>query len=351
MSRGARSPAGPKVLILGEDSPAGLMPSFARAFARLGSPVETYCLVRAYRGRLGRNSARIAGRAAQPLMLERFNRRVRSDLRRHSAELVLVLKGERLQAETVSWLKDATGGTVVNYYPDDPFSDERANKMWFGPSVLTAYDHCFTFASNLLDRYAAIGVRSASWLPFARDPDLHSPVPPVDPAEFDVVFAGNLDEERVRWLEPLARRLRLLILAEHRRDARGTALKRATFAPSAFGPDLPIALSRAAISLNIMRLQNRLNHNMRSFESPACGAFTLSQRTPELERLFSEGNEIAFVDAPEDLVERAEFWLAHPRERERIARLGFQRVARDTYDVRGQAILSTVGLELARSVG
>jgi hypothetical protein len=41
------------------------------------------------------------------------------------------------------------------------------------------------------------------------------------------------------------------------------------------------------ISINVMRPRN-LAGQQRSFESPACGAFTLSQRITELSELFSE---------------------------------------------------------------
>jgi len=320
------------------------MHSFDRAFRALGATTETYCLVRAYRAGLARNAARIAGRLAPTAMLERFNRRVVSEVAGRRFDLVLVLKGERLRPETVRALQVGTGALVANYYPDDPFSRSRANRLAYGVGVLGAYDHCFTFGSNFLPQYQAAGLGRVSWLPFARDPYMHSPAPGVSAVEFDAVFGGNLDEERVRWLEPVARRLRLLVLAEHRRAARGTALERATFAPAAYGTDLPRALSRAPISLNVMREQNRLNHNMRSFESPACGAFTLSQRTPELERMFRENEEVAFVDDPTELVERIQFWLAHPAERERIAGVGYARVANDTYQQRAQTILSTLGL-------
>lgn len=333
-----------RVLLLGEDAPGALMHSYRRGFEAVGARVETYCLVRAFRGGLGPTAARVAGRVLPERMLERFNRRVLEELGGHAADVAVVLKGERLQPATVAGLKAVTGARVANYYPDDPFADVRSNRLVYGPAVLREYDHCFTFASNLLAAYESAGATAVSWLPFARDPEQHAPVAPVEPPEFDVMFAGNLDAERVRWLEPIAGKVRLAILAEHTRAARGSALRAATFLPTAYGRDLPRALARASISLNIMRLQNRLNHNMRSYESPACGAFTLSQRTPELERLFREDEEIAFVDSPDTLGERVAHWLARPAERRRIARAGFERVATDTYEQRARTILETLGV-------
>ncbi|HEX8847960.1 MAG TPA: glycosyltransferase [Gemmatimonadaceae bacterium] len=320
------------------------MHSYAAGFRRVGAEVETYCVARAYRRGLGRTPSRVAGRVAPNAMIERFNRRVLEDLSARRPHLVLVLKGQQLAPQTILELRQRTGGVWVNYYPDDPFSPERANRLTFGPAALRAYDHCLTFAGDLVDRYRAAGISKVDWLPFARDPDQHFPVPPVEPPEFEVMFAGNLDAERVRWLEPVARSFRLAILADQRRAARGSTLRLATFEAPAFGEALPRALARAAISLNVMREQNRLNHNMRSYESPACGAFTLSQRTPELERLFREDEEIAFVESPAEIVERIRYWLDRPADRRRIAAGGFRRVESDTYDERARSILETAGI-------
>jgi spore maturation protein CgeB len=119
-------------------------------------------------------------------------------------------------------------------------------------------------------------------------------------------------------------------------------LKTATFLPAVYGTALPRALARGSISLNVMRYQNRLSHNMRSFESLACGAFTLSQRTPELCTMFREDVEVAFASTPAELSDRIEYWLSHAAERRRIAGAGFRRVENDTYEERARTILATL---------
>ena len=232
---------------------------------------------------------------------------------------------------------------VVNFYPDDPFSNIRSNRLTYGPSILGAYDACFTFARHLIPAYRESGARKVVYLPFARDPELHAPLPIADAPEFDVVFVGTLNAERVRWLEA-ASRFKLAVFGSRGRTVipRHSPLRRAEFFPEVYGRDLSAALARAAISLNVMRIQNRGSHNMRSFESPACGAFTLSERTPELVELFREGEEIAVFSEPDELVDQIGFWLANPLERRRIAGAGFQRVEHDTYDLRAATILTAM---------
>jgi spore maturation protein CgeB len=83
---------------------------------------------------------------------------------------------------------------------------------------------------------------------------------------------------------------------------------------------------------------------MRSYESPACGAFTLSQRTPELVELFADGEEIVCVDSPVELRETIAQWLGDPVRRARVACAGYERVRGDTYARRACTMLERVGV-------
>lgn len=334
------------VLLLGEDAPAALMQSYATGFRRAGVRVEQYCLVRAFRGALSRGVARVTNRIARNVMLDLFNRRLLRDIRGRSYDFALVLKGEGISPETIAALRAASGSPWLNFFPDDPFTDVSSNRLAFGTATLREYDRCLTFAKHLLPTYRREGVAHVDWLPFARDPDQHTPPDARTPPAFDTVFVGNLDVDRIEWLEPVARTLKVAVFGEHTRAAlpRRSALRRASFFPAVYGPGLAIALTRGAISLNVMRHQNRFSHNMRSYESLACGAFTLSQRTPELMEMFSEGKDVVFAGSPEEMSDCAQRWLADPAGRERIARAGFARVEYDTYQQRAVKILTLLGL-------
>jgi spore maturation protein CgeB len=335
-----------RVLILGEDAPGGLMGSFERGFAELGIETRTFCLARAYASAMPSIRSRALRRVAEPVLLSTFNENVARDMTGVEVDLVLVIKGHRLSAATIERVRESTEAPVVNFYPDDPFSDERSNRLAYGPNVLAAYDACFTFARHLMPGYEDAGARSVHYLPFARDPSLHAPVAtPTTPA-FDVVFVGNLDAERVRFLDALARDYRVGVFGERTAAAvpRGSVLARATFAPAAYGKDLARALGCGAISLNVMRPQNSRSHNMRSFESPACGAFTLSQRTPELSELFAEGEQIACFSDVDELRAAVARWLPDAPGRTAISGAGFARVRDDTYARRAGIMLEVIGL-------
>jgi spore maturation protein CgeB len=320
--------------------PGSIAHSFVRAFKSIGWQASLFALSPAGaqgNGLLARARARVAAHARK----ESLNRSLAAEARRLGPDLTLVLKGHRLSAETIRAVREASSMGAVNYYPDDPFSESRVNRA--GAGVLREYSACFTFARHLLPSYSAAGVKRAFYLPFARDPDLHSP-PAETHHEFDAVFVGNLDADRVSWLESIAD-YRIAIFGQLTKTAvpSRSRLAGATFFEPVFGHDLVAALSRGKVSLNFMRQQNILSHNMRSFESPACNAFTLSQRTPELLALFDDGIEIDTFAERAELRDRLDAALHDDERRARISAAGFARVEHDTYARRAETILANAG--------
>lgn len=329
------------ILVLSTKVKIGLGCSYVRSFRELGHDVYHYDISHAYRSAVSCAQGKLSRRLFEPVIVRAYNSMVKRELHRVDADLILVVKGQHLHPKTIRSIRQSVGAPIVNFYPDDPFLNVWANRLTYGSEVLASYDACFSFARHLVPEYRKSGATQTHYLPFARDPVLHRPPGCIhENPPYDVVFVGNLDSVRIKWLEPLSD-LQIAIYGEQTREALSyfSPLHRADFYPAAYGADLARALQQGAISLNIMRRQNERSHNMRSFESPACGAFTLSQRTPELTELFNEGNEIACFGTPEELQKKIDFWLRHPRKRKSVARRGFRRVKNDTYKKRALAIL------------
>jgi spore maturation protein CgeB len=81
---------------------------------------------------------------------------------------------------------------------------------------------------------------------------------------------------------------------------------------------------------------------MRTFEIPACGAFLLAERTEEHLELFEENKEMVCFESPEELVDKVRYYLAHDKERQRIAEAGYGKVTgeKHTYQDRLSEILN-----------
>jgi len=91
---------------------------------------------------------------------------------------------------------------------------------------------------------------------------------------------------------------------------------------------------RTKIGLN-MHLSDspRETGNMRMYEVPAHGMMLLCDKAGlnAHERIFEPDTEAVYYDSTADAIEKAEYYLNHDEEREKIARAGFARAHRD-YD-------------------
>ncbi|GEM_PF-1227785 len=72
-------------------------------------------------------------------------------------------------------------------------------------------------------------------------------------------------------------------------------------------------------------LARRETANMRIFEATGCGAFLLAEHHENLQDYFEIGREIETFRNEQELIEKIRYYLAHPKEREAIARRGQQR--------------------------
>jgi spore maturation protein CgeB len=267
--------------------------------------------------------ARVAHRLARRRPgYRRFNRafvRVARELR---PDLVLVVKGAYLAPETLDAVKRMSGAVLANYATDDPFNPRASTAELV--ATIPLYDLYVCTKKAIMDDVSRAGAGSVSYLPFAYKPAVHFPEAPAslperERFEADVAFIGGADDDRARYLETLIDRLPDVRLAlwggfwrRHRRLGpywRGIAR----------GREYRLAISGAAVVVNLVRRANRDGHVMRTFEIPACGGCVLTERTAEHEHLFSQDVETRFFGAPEELVHHVERLLACPSNRLSLA--------------------------------
>jgi spore maturation protein CgeB len=105
---------------------------------------------------------------------------------------------------------------------------------------------------------------------------------------------------------------------------------------------LPILYNASQINLNIT--SNTLTAlPMRVFDIMACGGFLLTDYRADLEELFEVGREVVYYQDGRDLCKKIEYYLAHPKERETIARCGQEKVLREhIYKRRIEKLISVI---------
>ncbi len=113
--------------------------------------------------------------------------------------------------------------------------------------------------------------------------------------------------------------------------------------------DLPGFYPLSEVNFNCTSAQMKGAVNQRVFDVPAAGAFLLTDRRAQLERLFEPGVEMAVYDDPEDAAEQLSRYLADADARRRMAGAGRARVlAEHTYVHRLRAIHAAIDAHFPR---
>ncbi len=344
-----------KVLLVAAVGPFGIGGSFLRALNGPGR--ETGCVnILDYfplgYGRAGRLLRRIRRRR----LVDRYNRAVREKALRGKPDLLLVNKGNLIRPETLSLLRRELPGTLlVNVNYDDFFSPSPGNRFLDLEGTVPLYHWIFPSKRANVEELLGLGADRVHYLPLGYDEAAHFPVQPskeiAQQYGSQLAFAGTYTPDRARILSSLegfslsiwgAYWNRAKLGPELRREVKRTGNGRIVR-----GAELSAILNSSSIGLNFLRGENRDTHNHRSFELPACGVFTLSERSEELGEFFAEGKEIAFFSSPEELREKACYYLDHSREREAVARAGHRRVREGKHTIRDRVerMMEIMGLE------
>ncbi len=97
------------------------------------------------------------------------------------------------------------------------------------------------------------------------------------------------------------------------------------------------------MNLNVTVDQGKTSANFRIFNVTACGGFLLSDYKKDIEDLFEIDREVVCYRTPDELREKAEYYLAHPDELSEIAEAGYKRTVREhTFAKRAKRILSFI---------
>lgn len=207
-----------------------------------------------------------------------------------------------------------------NLYP------KRREFLFFIENELPLYDEIFSFSKVTAQFFAETKKLNATFLPFGA-----KPIANIEKAnsEIDVLFVGSADLRRIFLLE----NIKDVVTIHGNRWKRNyplmsDGLKKAVTDETVWGEQLQALLASAKIVININRTHfygAGTGVNLRIFEALAAGAFLLTDYCDELTELFEIGKEIEVFRSNQELVEKVQYYLAHPEKRLAIARRGHDR--------------------------
>lgn len=261
--------------------------------------------------------------------------------------ILFIWRGTMVHPLTLWLIKKTVNTTLVSYNNDDPFSEyykknlqkvswkNRINqrRLWtYFIKGLPLFDMNFVYREKNIEEYKAAGAKQVKlFMPYYIPSQL--PLLP-QTKTYDIVFIGHYENDH--------------------RTACIDALCQANIPVTIFGtgwenklsyytkPIHPIyekeyyeTISKAKIALVFMSKRNNDEYTRRCFEIPACGTMMLSERTPALQQLYKEKDEIVFFETPDDLVQKATYYLQNNLY-EKIGDNSQNRAAKNGYDIDGR---------------
>lgn len=261
-----------------------------------------------------------------------------ASLKEGSVDLVMgQMWANYISKETLARVREL-GIPVVNISMDDRLPDNWSS--WHGTrlgavGLAPVCDLVLTTSSETCAWYRAEGCPAVFW-PLASDPEVFKPAPGAQ-RDIDVLFIGNkygIRESIVRTLNQ--RGVHVECYGNGWPNGPTTAEQSAAL------------FKRARIVLGVGTVgycDDVFTLKLRDFDAPMSGALYLTHRSPDLARLYQEGNEIECYATPEEAARKIHHYLAHPDELAAIAAAGHAKaLARDTWINRLQTTLSRMDM-------
>ncbi|KKQ76622.1 MAG: hypothetical protein US97_C0002G0003 [Microgenomates group bacterium GW2011_GWF1_38_5] len=146
---------------------------------------------------------------------------------------------------------------------------------------------------------------------------------------YDITFVGSFSPYHLagtKLLESVARHLPVHIWGNGLEYLSPTSPLRAHYHGEAWGKEMYKILAKSKIVINRhISSAGKYANNMRLYESTGMGAMLMTEQRINLSNLFEPGKEVVTYRSSQELLSRLQYYLAHPKEREKIALAGQNR--------------------------
>ena len=282
----------------------------------------------------------------RPLRLNNFSERVVAACRATRPAYLITTGIAPVTSQALMTIRDL-GVQRMNYLTDDPWNSAHQAR-WFLRG-LPSYDSVFSPRRSLLDQLRSIGCAQVSFLPFAYSPGVHHPEPPATSEErarfdFDIVFAGGADADRMPYITALiGDGFKIGLYGGYWKRFPETREHALGHADPAL---IRKAIGGAKVSLCLVRRANRDGSSMRSFEVAATGACMLTEDTEEHREIFGQDLEtVVYFSSIPEMLTKLRWLLQDEKERTRLACAARERIlsGRHTYRDRLTSMLGIDG--------
>lgn len=329
-----------RILAISDHWPGAASYGFVRAFRRAGHSVSSFDARTYLPVRWKSTWLRALRRGLEPMLVAEHTRALIAEARHHRPHLFFAFKGPYVTVEAMRAIKEA-GAISINFYPDTSLTDHGR----YLPKALPHYDWVFTtktFGPD--DMRRILGITTASFLPHAFDPEVHS-VWQLDASDVsryaaDVSFIGAWTpkkEQIVLRIQDALPGITMRIWGAQWENA-SRRLQPVVEHQEVWGREYAKCILASRINLGLL-IEAQPGASCgdlitsRTFEIPATGGFMLHERTSELSWYFEEDKECAAFSSEEELLEKIRYYLSHETDRRQIAEAGRRRALESGYSM------------------
>lgn len=286
-------------------------------------------------------------RSISPLADRAFRSAIVAACNTINPDVFLSIKGTAITSDMLQRIS-AKGAQTVLFYPDFHFDHPGVEF-----DTLGRFDRLITAKSFHVDFLAKhFGAGKISYVPHGFASDVHQPLRTAmseDDHEVDLQHIGTCSPSKLRWMSKLRQQLpdaRMRVIgAGWKRATIGTHLEPSVVSGAYYGCSYSEAIQAARINIAVHfgpvgDWQD--NVSTRTFEIPACRGFMLHIDNSEARGFFSN-DEIDYFSKPDELAQKAAFYLARPGLRAAMIERAYQRaVPAYSYDARARSIIDII---------
>lgn len=253
-------------------------------------------------------------------------------------EIIVTIRCEMLNLETVEELTRISGGRHFNIYPDSPIQIPGIGRA-LELDAMRGYSAVLTFSKASVPVFYQLGARQAYWLPFGYARGVHAPSAQ-SVQDLGVSYFGTWGPAPEYWLKK-ASELDIYVFGHGWERLPLNSQLRARWAKD-LGTlsSMSEMISKSRIIFNLIRPEHGCAHSMKTFEIPASGGFMLTNWTEEQASFFTPDKEAVYFNCTEELVDKARFFLSNESARAKIAAAGHTACIPHDYEDRARRILT-----------
>lgn len=292
---------------------------------------------------------KIVFRAQMGPWVRKLNQDILRMAKREKPDVFWADKLLSLQPKTLDRLR-AMGVVTISYMIDNAFGPRQDPGWRLYMKCIPHFDlHATQRDKNVLD-YKARGARDVIKIQTAYEPTIHFP-PPEGWSDKDrtrgVSFIGTPYDQRAEFLTRLWRDgVPVVISGDQtwRKKLEPDALAAMYTGGELYQQGYREAIWKSKINLSFLTHSNQDEFVHKSFEIAGCGGFLLAERSPGHLARFVEDEEAVFFSYYDECLAKIRRYLPDEAARERIAKAGQTRAAKDGYhnDAQVAAILGRV---------